>query len=174
VIFIGVNDVRDALGALAADPSGATSGGIVSAALTALRDNITVLASSGARTFLVANVPNLALVPAVRLQGPVVQRAAQSLAAAFNNGLAATLKGLQDALPVRFARLDVFDILNRVVADPDTAGLSNVQDSCITPDTNVHPFCAQPDRFLFWDGIHPTRAAHAILARDAAALVTGF
>jgi len=171
VIFIGANDVRDALDALAVDPSG----GIINAALAALHDNITVLASSGARTFLVANAPNLALVPAVRLKGPAAQGAAQSLAAVFNSGLAATLDGLQTAaLPVNFARLDVFEILNRVVADPAAFGLSNVQDSCITPDTNVHPFCAQPDRYLFWDGIHPTRAAHAILARDAAALVIGF
>jgi outer membrane lipase/esterase len=27
------------------------------------------------------------------------------------------------------------------------------------------PFrCAQPDRWFFWDGIHPTRAGHAIIA----------
>jgi phospholipase/lecithinase/hemolysin len=174
VIFIGANDVRDALSVLAVDPSGATSGGIINAALTALRDNITVLASSGARTFLVANAPNLALVPAVRLQGSAAQGAAQSLATAFNNGLAATVNGLQVVLPVRFARLDVFGTLNRVVADPATAGLSDVQNPCITPDTNIQPFCTQPDRFLFWDGIHPTRAGHAILARDAAAAVIGF
>src|SRR5712692_4669054 len=174
VVFIGANDVRDALSAFAVDPSGATSEGIISLALTAVRDNITVLASSGARTFLVPNMPDFELLPVVRMQGPAAQDAARALTAAFNNGLAATLNGLQAALLVGFKRLDVFRILNGVVADPATVGLSDVQNSCITPDTTVHPFCAQPDDFLFWDGIHPTRAAHAILARDAAALVTGF
>jgi phospholipase/lecithinase/hemolysin len=24
--------------------------------------------------------------------------------------------------------------------------------------------CANPDRFLFWDGIHPTRAGHLIIS----------
>ena len=30
---------------------------------------------------------------------------------------------------------------------------------------SVAPFrCAQPDRHFFWDGIHPTRAGHAVIA----------
>lgn len=169
VVFIGANDVRDALSALAVDPTGATSFGILNAALTAVRDNLTVLASQGARHFLIGNVPNLALLPAVRLQGPAAQGAAQALVAAFNNGLTATLNGLQVVLPVSFARLDVFATLNRVVADPAAAGLTNVQDPCITPDTKIRPFCERPDDYLFWDGIHPTRAGHAILAQDARA-----
>jgi phospholipase/lecithinase/hemolysin len=28
--------------------------------------------------------------------------------------------------------------------------------------------CERPDRYLFWDGIHPTRAGHHIIARAAA------
>ncbi len=174
VVFIGANDVRDALSALAADPSGATSIGIIQAALTALRDNLVVLASSGARTFLVLNLPNFALLPAVRMQGPAAQGAAQALVTAFNNGLAATLDGLQAGLPVNIARLDVFGALNAVVADPAAFALSNVQDSCIIPGTTVHPFCAQPNRYLFWDGIHPTRVGHAILAHDAQAALPEF
>jgi outer membrane lipase/esterase len=34
---------------------------------------------------------------------------------------------------------------------------------------NDPPFsCRHPERFLFWDGIHPTKAAHGILAEEAA------
>jgi phospholipase/lecithinase/hemolysin len=29
----------------------------------------------------------------------------------------------------------------------------------------VHAECSHPNRYLFWDGIRPTRAGHAILAR---------
>jgi phospholipase/lecithinase/hemolysin len=40
----------------------------------------------------------------------------------------------------------------------------------VTP--NVAPFrCYDADAFLFWDGIHPTKAGHAILARETASVV---
>jgi phospholipase/lecithinase/hemolysin len=36
-------------------------------------------------------------------------------------------------------------------------------------NTRKNAFCAHPEDFLFWDGIHPTRAGHRILAERAAA-----
>jgi phospholipase/lecithinase/hemolysin len=39
----------------------------------------------------------------------------------------------------------------------------------VTP--NVPPFaCQNPDDLLFWDGIHPTKAGHAIIAQQIASL----
>jgi outer membrane lipase/esterase len=64
-------------------------------------------------------------------------------------------------------RLDVYAKLNTIVANPQLFGLSNVTAACITP--SVPPFsCKKPDEFLFWDGIHPTKAAHGLLADEAA------
>jgi phospholipase/lecithinase/hemolysin len=28
----------------------------------------------------------------------------------------------------------------------------------------THPVCTDPDRYLFWDGIHPTRAGHLLIS----------
>jgi phospholipase/lecithinase/hemolysin len=169
VVFIGSNDVRDALTALAADPSGATSFGILQQALGAIQQNLAALYAAGAREFLVPNVPNLALLPAVRLQGPVAQGAAQMLAAQFNTGLESILAGLAASPDARVVRLDVFSLLNEVVAAPAAAGLTDVEQPCIVPDTRIRPFCSNPDDYLFWDGIHPTRAGHGILALRAKA-----
>lgn len=167
VVFVGGNDLRDAVAALAGDPSGGTSMTILAAAVGAVVDNITALNSAGAAHFLVANAPNLALVPAIRLQGPAVQAAAEALSAAYNAALAAALAALEAALPVTIHRLDVFSLINEIVASPETAGLTNVEAACITPDVIVKAECTRPDEYLFWDGIHPTRAGHALLARKA-------
>lgn len=167
VVFVGGNDVRDALNALTTDPSGATSGVILQLALGAIYQNLVALYGAGARNFLIANIPNLALLPAVRAQGPAAQGAAQALTLQFNTGLAGVLAGMEAAPEVRLVRLDVFGILNEVVAAPVVAGLTEVEQPCITPDTKIKPFCSRPDDYLFWDGIHPTRAGHRILALRA-------
>ncbi len=171
VVYMGSNDLRDALEALVLDPSGATSFGILQAALIAIRDNLLILHAAGAQSFLVPNLPNLALTPAVRLQGPAAQGAAQFLASTFNDQLAALLGGLESALGLNIVRLDVFAILNEVVAAPAAVDLTEVAQPCITPGTKVKPFCSKPDEYLFWDGIHPTRAGHRILAQRASVVL---
>ena len=182
VIHIGGDDLRDGLLAFATDPSAVTSLTIVAEALAAIRGNLMTLFSAGARAFLVPNGPDLALVPAVRLAG--AQAGGQFLAAIFNTGLEippiAGLANILDDLAaiqgVTVFRVDAFALLDDVVATPADFGLSEVSTPCLIFTetlTSIPPFfCAQPDEFLFWDGIHPTRAGHAILARKALEVLT--
>jgi phospholipase/lecithinase/hemolysin len=173
VVFVGGNDLRDALSALAVDSSGATSAAIVQAALFAIRDNLLTLYAAGGRSFLVANAPDISLTPAVRLLDPAAQGAARFLAVQFNGGLEAILEGLELGLGgTHIARLDVFRILNEIVAAPGTFGLAEVIRPCIAVNTKAQPFCANPGTFLFWDGIHPTKAGHRILAERARAVLS--
>jgi phospholipase/lecithinase/hemolysin len=45
-----------------------------------------------------------------------------------------------------------------------------VTTACVTP--YVPPFtCESPDEYLFWDGIHPTKAVHAIIAAEAGSVL---
>ncbi len=169
VVFVGGNDVRDALAALARDPTFATSLGILNAALTAIRDNLLTLRAAGASSFFVVNAPDVGLAPAVRLLGSAAQGAATFLAAQFNAGLEAILPGLESGSGLNIVRFDVFKALNDVVAAPEAFGLTNVTQPCIAVNTNAQPFCANPGTFLFWDGIHPTVAGHRILAKRARA-----
>jgi outer membrane lipase/esterase len=171
VVFVGGNDLRDALEAFSTDQTGATSFGILSGALAAIKSNLLTLYAAGARSFLVANAPDISLAPAVRLQGPQAQFLAQFLATQFNGGLELTLQGLESALGVSIVRLDVFGFLNQVVATPAAFGLTDVQDPCIRLNTVVGAFCPNPGKFLFWDGIHPTVAGHHLLAKRADAVL---
>jgi phospholipase/lecithinase/hemolysin len=171
VVHIGGNDVRDALVALALDPTGQQSVIIMGDALESVANGILALTRAGAREFVVPNMPNFALVPAIRLQGPQAQAAGQALSVAYNNTLAGILTNLEAQLPIKIHRLDVYALINETVAQPAAAGFTEVQSPCITPGVIVHAECAQPDRFLFWDGIHPTRAGHGVLAQRARELL---
>ncbi len=168
VVWIGANDLDDALNALASDPTGATSVGIIQAAIATVAGNIQMLWAAGARTFLIPNLPNLAITPAVRALGPEAQFVATVFTAAYNGALDGALTALGQGLPqIQFVRLDVNALFEAVVAAPEAAGLTNVEDSCLTFYVVRHAICRRPDRYLFWDGIHPTKAGHDILA-DAA------
>jgi phospholipase/lecithinase/hemolysin len=171
VPHIGSDDLRDALVALQTDPSFGTSLAIIGEAISAIQANIVALALAGAHTFLVPNAPDLSLVPEVRLAGPAAQAAGQFLAATFNASLEAVLSGLEGALGVKIFRLDIFALLDEVVAAPAAFGLTEVEGFCITPLTKVRPFCPQPDEYLFWDGIHPTRVGHGIITGRALAVL---
>jgi phospholipase/lecithinase/hemolysin len=62
--------------------------------------------------------------------------------------------------------LGAFQLIAVVTSNPAAFGLTNVTDACVTPD--VPPFkCQKPQEFLFWDGIHPTKEGHSILAAEA-------
>ena len=162
VIFIGGNDIRDALQAGGGMPSFL----ILSAAVDAVAANIQTLYLAGARRFVVVNGPDLGLVPAVRLTGdPVTITGATLLSAGYNVGLAAAVTALSAGLPgIHIALVDLFGFLDGVVADPGKYGLTDVTDMCITPGVKGNAKCSNPNDYLFWDGIHPTTAGHALLA----------
>ena len=165
VIEMGGNDLRDALVVASGGGNPAT---IIGPALNSIAQNIQRLYIAGARDFLVWTAPDIGLTPAVS-SIPGGSAAAGQLTAFFNAQLNGLIAQLQAALPgAHFTTLDVYSKLNTIVAQPQLFGLSDVTHACITP--NVAPFaCRKPDQFLFWDGIHPTRAAHAIIANEAAA-----
>ena len=164
VTFFGGNDLRDALQALQVDPTGATSAGIIQAAIASYQTNLLTLYAAGARRFLIPNVPDIGLTPAVRLAGPQAQGAARALTQAFNAGLEQLLHGLELSLGVDIARLDTFALVDQVVANPAAFGLADVTGACIRLNTIANAFCPNPGKFLFWDGIHPTVAGHHLLA----------
>lgn len=168
VIEMGTNDIRDAMAVYAAGGNGAP---IVSLAVSAIAANIQRLYAAGARAFLVWLPPNAALAPAVRALGPAAGALATQVTQAFNAALAQTIAQLAVALPgSTFTALDAYSLLDAIVAAPAAFGLTNVVAPCLTPD--APPFtCSRPDEYLFWDGVHPTTAGHAILARAAANVV---
>ncbi|OLC31343.1 MAG: hypothetical protein AUH81_18225 [Candidatus Rokubacteria bacterium 13_1_40CM_4_69_5] len=132
-----------------------------------MADNIQALWVSGARTFLIPSLPNLAITPAVRALGPPAQFAATQLTTAYNDALDGVLSALQGLPQIKLVRLDINELFEDLMAAPEAAGLTNAEDSCLTFGVIGGAICKTPNRYLFWDGIHPTKAGHGFIAGAA-------
>ena len=169
VVFIGSNDARDAANEAA---GGGNPVPIIAASVTAISNNIVALFFSGAKTFVVLNVPNLGLLPAVP---DPFRPGATAITVGYNGALSGALDAVESIIgPLggQIIRVDTFALFNDVVADGGmAAGLSNVTDACLTFFVQGGAICEDPDAFLFWDGAHPTRAGHAILAAEVAGVL---
>jgi phospholipase/lecithinase/hemolysin len=167
VIEMGGNDIRDAL--VAFGSGGAPA--VLQAAIAAIQASVETLHAAGARNFLIWRAPNVALTPAIRQLGPGAIQVGTFLSRNFNGGLDGVVVVLKRDLPgITIARLDADRLLNDLIADGPSFGLTEVRTPCLTP--YVAPFtCGTPDEFLFWDGIHPSAAVHAIIAQEAATVL---
>lgn len=163
VIWIGSNDLADALG----DPQNA--GAILGEALQATLVNIQVLYAHGARSFLIVNVPDLGRTPFVRSLGAAAQAGAAQLDGIYNGLLGQYVNAvLPAALPgSQLTYLDANGLLQSVASAPASNGFTDVVDSCLTFGVTDGAFCARPDAYLFWDGIHPTAHGHRVVAQAA-------
>jgi outer membrane lipase/esterase len=162
VIFIGGNDIQDALYALGGDPTGAASAAILTAAVTSVATNISYLYAAGATRFVIVNAADAGLAPAVRMQGPLARGAATFLSEQYNSGLSQVVTLFSGLISITL--VDFFSEIRNVDADPGAYGLTNTTDMCIIPGVKGAAKCSNPNEYLFWDGVHPTSAAHALLA----------
>lgn len=117
---------------------------------------VAALEGAGAQHILVPGLPDLGLTPEFLGNAGATQFTNQ-----FNTALQAGLSG-------NAIYFDTFGVLNSIVANPSAYGFTNTNTACLT----ATGLCSNPNQYLFWDDIHPTTAADAILARDFAAAVT--
>jgi phospholipase/lecithinase/hemolysin len=167
VLWIGANDLKDALESLATDPTFASAVGIVHQAVGTTAGNIQALWNAGARRFLVVDMPDLAITPYLIDLGPVAQYAAGHLTDAYNAGLGEVVDAL-GALPgISILRLDVNAAIASAALDPSTSRIREFEMPCLRFAVVEDAVCRHPERYLFWDAIHPTTVGHELIA-DAA------
>ncbi|HEV7778327.1 MAG TPA: autotransporter domain-containing protein [Luteibacter sp.] len=167
-VWIGANDLLNA----GTDPVQAQIN--VATAATQEVGAIKALQDAGAKTILVFNLPDVSKTPGVRAGGPAFAAGAGTLGVLYNGvlngGIAKLGKGI--------VSLNTYTLLNEVIADPGRYGFTNVttpactvaSSIACTPGTLVAPDAGKT--YLFADGIHPTVAAHALLAQYAESIIT--
>jgi cholinesterase len=127
---------------------------------------ITTLYGQGARNFLIPNLPDLGLLP-VNLGNPTQAAGLSAITQAHNNGLTALLPSLVSQLPgSQITLLDVNQLFRDVTTNPAPFGFTNIQTPCFASATAVANNCAGD---LFADTLHPTTAAHQLIAARAIA-----
>lgn len=123
---------------------------------------IAQLAGAGAQTFLVANLPDLGRLPSTRTSSTAANLT--QLTQAHNQTLRRSLKQLNQQYPdLQIATLDAGALYQNAIAKPADFGFRNVTSACLEGSR----VCPNPEQFLFWDGIHPTTAAHRQLGEAA-------
>jgi thermolabile hemolysin len=125
--------------------------------------SIQSLSSMGAKKILVANLPDLGNLPHTR------NSSNSSILTTSSNSHNLSLSKSLDVLRKKFGsnteiiELDANSLYKEAISNPGKFGFTNVQEGCLKNVTS----CDNPDKFLFWDGIHPTTAGHRILAEAA-------
>ena len=138
-----------------------------------LQTSMEKLYTDGARQFLVINLPPLGFTPRYNGSQSTITTY-NSRSQQYNTALAAMLSTLKSAHPtITMNQLDVYSLMTDARANPALYGLTNVSASAapgLSPGATSYDtsqLVPNPDQYLFWDDLHPTKAVHLILGHRA-------
>ncbi len=123
------------------------------------------LYGTGARNFLVPNLPDLGQTPRGQISSSETQRLT-NLSLNHNARLETTIDTLRLLPDNQVLSFDVFSLFNQALANPAEFNFVNVTDGCLFVPTCLGDPAVQGS-FLFWDDRHPTTAGHEQLANAA-------
>ena len=130
------------------------------------------LYQDGARRFLIPNLPDLSLTPSSQGLTQTERDQLRQLTMGFNVALATAVNSLRALPGIQITAFDTYAFLNGVLANPLAYGFTNTTQPCLQGITLAGgAVCADPNSYLFWDGVHPTAAGHALLGDAMAAAV---
>ncbi len=156
-VWIGANDVFAALQGNGGGPQ------MITDAVNNVAGGLQVLVDSlGAEYILVNSLPDLGSTP--EYAGTKDSATLTTYSESFNTQLDAALGQFITANPgVRLYTSDMYDMFEDAVANPEKYDLTNTSMTALEQGLGFD----EADGYMFWDGIHPTTAAHEAVAAEA-------
>jgi outer membrane lipase/esterase len=180
-VWSGANDIFASIGGGVWGTSPAIIAGSTGVA-RAVVNNVNTLTAANARTIVVFNLPDLGRTPQFG--------ASATTSAPFNLAAVTYNSALNDGLAGRtnVVAINTFGIVNELIANPGLYGFTNVTGIACGPGApgvvsaaacgavgSGNPFtyaAGTNETFLFADGVHPTGAAHRMLANVVVATLS--
>ncbi|KAJ3046152.1 hypothetical protein HK097_001005, partial [Rhizophlyctis rosea] len=136
-----------------------------------LRTSAQKLLSAGAQNIVIFTLPPIESTPAGQNLTETASQAATLVLLDTNT----EIKNLTTVQGVKV--YDVYETFTGVTAQPAKFGITNGNEACLinhgdfeeagNMNTRATPrYCSNPDGYVFWDDVHPTTAAHRVLAQN--------
>jgi thermolabile hemolysin len=129
------------------------------------------LLASGARKIVISNLPNVTRAPVFRIRRDSAVISAR--VNEFNARLSRLVDRFETDYPGAIALFDAHAFFKRILDDPEQAGFSDAEQSCLRIDNDSslnylfnhgrRADCTS-DTFIFWDTLHPTTRMHEKIA----------
>jgi phospholipase/lecithinase/hemolysin len=178
---IGANDYFDFIGDNPATPNvietnfpkrgHETIDAVLEVVDTNIGGAIQELIDGGAENIALFNLPDLSIIPLGQKLSKPDRRKLRRLSNLHNKNLDKLADKTEALNPdVNIIEVDVNQLFDDILANPEQFGFTNVTDNYTgidleidlppgTPNSNE-----DPDRYLFWDSVHPTTRGHEILS----------
>jgi len=144
---------------------------LIALSVANLSNAVSVLYADGARVIVVPNQVDLSRIPLVLDSGlpflPQLQVYLRGKLEQFNGSLGAALTAIEQANPdLELITPDVYARFNDLLANLINNGFSKADPDALTDAQLIDKSFTGPGKdYVFWDSIHPTTKAHALVAQ---------
>ncbi len=169
-MWAGANDIFQGLPTAASNPSTAAAymTGVSGSAAANVSAQVGQLATAGAKTIIVMNLPDLGSTPQFNTNADASTLSSYSTTV-FNTALDTGLHAVAAAhADTNIIEVDIKSAFGTIIANPTAFGFSDVSHACINVMACVTGSQDTRNTYLFWDGVHPTAAGHKLVAKLAA------
>ncbi|WGL59771.1 SGNH/GDSL hydrolase family protein [Pigmentibacter sp. JX0631] len=128
--------------------------------------------SNDKKYFLIPNLPNLGKTPYAMKRKEEIETLAH-VTAKHNSILNEKLEILKNQLEYKdklvIINLKIDNFFKKITSFPTFYGFKKVNEACYSKNylENDGEICSTPDKYLFWDEIHPSKRAHCLIANFA-------